>query len=266
METIMQRHAATPRRAHGLAAASFLFVGLAIANWPAHAQTACGAQSDFLVRSHPTLAPVRPADCAIVFQSPPDFTWPPQSGSNTYTVGLTFPDGHTESKTTTQSWFAWPAQLPAGNFSWKVSVAGASNDTGQARTFTIDPTATAFVVPSGDAALAKSKSSVRPRSWANDATSPVLAAQSERAAGFSALKQDVDNHLNDPVMAEPKSTSKNSNYDDTVSEQKRTLAAAFAWAVSKNPTYGADAARRLVAQAAWSTTGAISFANNDMGS
>src|SRR3954469_9983024 len=33
----MQRHAAI-RRAHGLTAATFLFVGLAIANWPAHAQ------------------------------------------------------------------------------------------------------------------------------------------------------------------------------------------------------------------------------------
>src|SRR6476661_5739414 len=97
------------RRAPILAAASFLMVGLAIANWPAHAQTqpVCTAKSDFLVRSDPLLAPVRPADCSLQFQSPPDFTWPPQSGSNTYTVALTFPDGHTETSSTTKNWLAW---------------------------------------------------------------------------------------------------------------------------------------------------------------
>ena len=247
-----------------LAAATLVICAAAIHAHPANA--ACAGQSDFLVRSDPLLAPVRPADCSRVYQSPPDFTWPPQGGSNTYTVSLTFPDGHTETVSTARNWLAWQASIPAGNYSWKVSVAGSVTDSSQPRTFTVDSTATPFVVPSGDAALARARLVPRPRSWANDGTSPVLAAAAERSAGFASLTQEVGNHLGDPVMAEPVSGSSNSNYDDTVMEQKRTLASAYAWAVSKNPTYGADAARRLLAQAAWSTTGPISFANNDMGS
>lgn len=256
------------RRARTLVGATALLIGAAIAAWPsqAQAQVACGAQSDFLVRSDALLAPVRPADCSAVNQSPPDFTWPPQSGSNTYTVTLTFPDAHTESRSTTQNWLAWDAQLPAGKFSWVVKVAGSSNDTGQARTFTIDATAAGFVVPTGDQSLARAKNTARPRSWASDATSPIAAAQAERATGFNTMKTDVDGRLTNAVTPEPTSTSKNSNYDDTVMEQKRTLNAAYAWAVTKDAKYGADAARRLMAQAGWSTTGPISFANNDMGS
>jgi hypothetical protein len=252
-------------RARTLAAATFLLVAAAIAAQPAHAQS-CGGQSDFLVRSDPLLAPVRPADCSTVFQAPPDFTWPSQGGSNTYTVSLTFPDGHTESRSTSKNWLAWDQQIPAGKYVWKVGVAGASNDTGQNRTFTVDTGAVPFVTPSGDIALNRAKTTARPRSWANDSTSPLLAAKAERAGGFNAMKTDVDGRLADAVLAEPTSGSKNANYDDTVMEQKRTLNAAYAWAVTKDAKYGADAARRLMAQAGWSTTGAVSFANNDMGS
>ena len=255
-----------PRRARTLIAATFLLAGAIVWQHSAQAQTACGAQSDFLVRSDPLLAPVRPSDCARVYQSPPDFTWPPQGGDNTYTLTLTFPDGHTESASTSKNWLAWQAQLPTGSYRWTLKVAGSSIDTGQPRTFTVDATAAGFVVPSGDAALSRAKSTPRPRSWANDATSPVLAAQAERSSGFAALKSDVEGRFSNPVLPDPTSGSKNSNYDDTVMEQKRTLAAAYAWAVTKDARFGADAARRLLAQASWSTTGPIAFANNDMAS
>jgi hypothetical protein len=51
-----------------------------------------------------------------------------------------------------------------------------------------------------------------------------------------------------------------------VSEQKRTLAAALAWAGTHDRRFGEDAARRLMAQAAWSTTGPIAYKTNDMAS
>jgi hypothetical protein len=255
------------RRARLIIGASGLLVAAALVAPPAQAQAqTCGAQADFLVRSDPLLAPIRPADCATVYQAPPDFTWPPASGSNTYTVSLTFPDGHTESRATSKNWLAWDQPIPAGKYSWKVAASGATNQAGAARSFTVDPSAVAFLTPSGDVALARAKNTARPRSWAADATSPIAAAKAERATGFNAMKTDVDGRLANAVLAEPASSSKNANYDDTVMEQKRTLNAAFAWAVTKDPKYGADAARRLMAQAAWSTTGPISFANNDMGS
>ena len=91
-------------RARMLAAATLVICAAAIQAHPANA--ACAGQSDFLVRSDPLLAPVRPADCSRVYQSPPDFTWPPQGGSNTYTVSHTFPDGHTETVSTARNWLA----------------------------------------------------------------------------------------------------------------------------------------------------------------
>jgi hypothetical protein len=105
----------------------------------------CGTQSDFLVKADPLLAPVRPVDCSRVFQAPPDFSWPAAKGADTYTVSLTFPDGHVEEATTTTNWFAWPAALPAGNYSWTVSAAGQRSQASLARTFTVDASATAFM-------------------------------------------------------------------------------------------------------------------------
>ena len=123
-------------RMNVLVATLVLVAGIVFA-CSAHAQ-ACGAQSDFLVRSDPLLAPVRPADCATVFQAPPDFTWPAQRGDNVYTVTLTFPDGHTETRVTSTNWLAWDQAVPAGRYAWRVIVSGSSNKSGAQRTFTIN--------------------------------------------------------------------------------------------------------------------------------
>jgi hypothetical protein len=121
-----------------LAAAALALIAGALYTHSGHAQNACGAQSDFLVRSDPLLAPVRPVDCATVFQAPPDFTWPAQRGDNVYTVTLTFPDGHTEVRRTSTNWLAWDEAVPAGRYAWTVAVSGAANKSGAQRTFTIN--------------------------------------------------------------------------------------------------------------------------------
>jgi hypothetical protein len=231
----------------------------------AASRSACGTQSDFLLRSDPLLAPVRPMDCSVVTQSPPEFTWPPLEGKFTYTVMLTGPDGKTESRSTPRNWLAWDRVLPAGKYTWQMK-SSYDNEVSKPRTFTIAPDAVAFVLPAEDTALERARATPRPRSWPADATSPLPRLKAERAAGFAALLEEVDNKMHLPVQAEPQAGSNDSNYNDTVDEQKRTLAAALAWAGTKNPKYGADAARRLVAQARWSSTGRISFHNNDMAS
>ena len=238
-----------------------------------HAQSAraeaprsgCGVHSDFLMRSDALLAPVRPTDCSVITQSPPEFTWPPLEGKFTYTLTLTLPDGGTESRTTTKNWLVWDKVLPSGKYSWTLK-STLDKEVTQPRTFTIAPDAVPFLLPTEDAALKRAKETPRPRTWAADASTPILAAKSERATGFKVIVDDVEGHMHLPAQEEPNAGSNDSNYEDTVAEQKRTLAAAFAWAVTHNPTYGADAARRLVAQAKWSTTGRISFRNNDMAS
>jgi hypothetical protein len=90
----------------------------------ASAHAACGVHNDFLVRSDALLAPVRPADCETVAQTPPDFTWPPQQVHSSYTLALKFPDGHVEKNTTTRNFVTWPQALPPGAYSWSVKANG----------------------------------------------------------------------------------------------------------------------------------------------
>ena len=224
----------------------------------------CGTQSDILVRSDPTLAPVRPADCSTVTQTPPEFTWPPQDGPNTYVVTLVHPDGEREYKATNENWLVWDRALPPGRYRWQVEVKG--GEKGEPRQFRIAADAVTFLVPGDDAALARAKKLPHPRTWASDETSPIEALKAERARGFASLLDEVEGKMQIEVQPEPKAESLNENYEDVVAEQKRTLAAALAWAVTKQRRYGEDAARRLVAQARWNTDGSLSYRTNDISS
>ncbi len=237
---------------------------LALASAQAHA--ACGRQTDFLVRSDTQLAPVRPADCSTVTQSPPEFSWPPQSGENTYTVTLTLPGGKSETRKTSANWILWDQPLPPGAYTWRVTSSGASEQKGEPRAFVIAPDAVAFTMPTPAALYARAVATPRPRTWSTDSTRPLGAARAERAGGYSKLLREVDDKMPAPVQPEPMSGSINSNYDDTTAEQKRTLNSALAWATTRQKRYGADATRRLLAQAAWNTEGTLSYKTNDMGS
>ena len=140
------------RQARTLAGSlAFILVGAALYANNVHAAD-CGTQADFLVKADPLLAAVRPVDCSRVFQAPPAFSWPAANGVDTYTVSLTFPDGHVEEATTATNWFAWPAALPAGNYSWTVSASGRRSQESLARTFTVDASAAAFTQPVSTAA------------------------------------------------------------------------------------------------------------------
>jgi hypothetical protein len=235
----------------------------AIAVAAAHAHAACPPHKDFLTRSDPTLAPVRPTDCGVTAQTPPEFTWPPRKGDESYQVLLKFPDGRVESRTTTRNWLLWDAQLPAGTYTWQVRVTGAERETSESRRFTITPDAVPFVVPAAGTMLVKARATPRPRTFPRGTQNALSALKEERAKGFKSL---VENVWNDEkrMEAEPASPSTNSNYNDTVSEQKRTLAAALAWAGTHERRHGEDAARRLMAQAMWSLSGPISYKVNDM--
>lgn len=226
----------------------------------------CGdGKSDFLVRSDPTLAPVHPADCSTTTQSPPEFVWPPQDGKNTYTLQLTHPDGRTESRATSTNWVLWDRALAAGTYTWRLKVAGVTNETSRPRKFTITADAVPFVVPTGDKLVQQARAATRPRTWSADPTHPLAAVRAKRAAAWGDLVNEVENKMPAPVQPEPAATSIGSNYEDTVAEQKRTLGAALAYAVTREARFGRDAKRRLLAQARWSATGPLSYANNDMG-
>ncbi len=265
-------HACMPPRLHRRRRATLAACFLATSCWTwavepqavdAAPQT-CGTFSDILVRSDPTLAPVRPADCATVTQSPPEFTWPPQDGKKSYVLTLLHPDGRSETRRTTNNWLAWDRPLAAGAYQWRVKVEG--GDESQARRFTITRDAVSFVLPDEEKMLQRARQMPHPRSWARGDANPLPALLAERSKGFHELLSGVDGKIHVDVQPEPRAQSANANYEDAVAEHKRTLAAALAWAATRQPRYGKDAARRLTAQARWSTTGALSYANNDTAS
>ena len=124
------------RKPVAAAFAAVLLAAAAIAAPRAHA--ACGEHRDFLTHADPLLASVRPADCATLFAEAPQFTWPLQDGARAYTVVLTFPDGHSESRTTSGNWLAWDRSVPPGEYSWRVSTEGDARRKSDARTFRVD--------------------------------------------------------------------------------------------------------------------------------
>ena len=236
---------------------------------------ACPTPNDFLAPAHVLTAPLRPGNCARIRQTPSEFTWPEiasppaQSGPGEKpkryaTLTLKFPDGHAESVSTDSNWLAWDSVLPPGEYRWQLTRPDGAKSA--ERRFTIEKDAAPFVIPGNADALKHAKAQPRPRTWTHDDRGAMAAIKAERKAGFGLLLRMVEDKVGVPVQPEPRSGSINANYDDTVGEQKRSLAAALAWAATKNRRYGEDAARRLVAQAKWSVDGPLSFRENDMGS
>ena len=83
----------------------------------AQAQTCVpGATADWMATSDQLAAPIRPAECASVEQSPPDFGWPDISSDGVYQVTLTYPDGHAKTLAAAQNWINWDEVLPPGSY------------------------------------------------------------------------------------------------------------------------------------------------------
>ena len=229
-----------------LVAAFLLCLG---AGWSSSAQAqACvpNPNPDWMTTafaSNKGLAAPRPGDCQVVEQTPPDFTWPDIGGS--YTLNLRFPDGHTESRTAAQNWFNWDATLPAGAYSWTVqSGAGIS----QVRQFTVSATAAPFVVPNIDAVVAQVQNKPHPRSLPDDATLAQMAAESERVTAISFVRDRVDSRLTEqlPDQGVQGDGNRYDGYGD------RALDALMAYAYNRtNPTYIAEAKRRVLNLATW---------------
>ena len=139
------------RRARTLAAS--LAVVLAATAFYANnvsAAEGCGMQHDFAAGKGPLPAPVKPADCARIYQGAPDFTWPTLAGARGYTVVITFADGRREARNTNVNWLAWDEALPAGAYTWQVVATGTKTVASQPRSFTVD-SAAAAIAPATEA-------------------------------------------------------------------------------------------------------------------
>ena len=168
------------RRARTLAVAlAFLLGGTALYVKGVQAAS-CGAQSDFIAGTGPLPAPVRPADCARIYQGAPDFTWPAAAGVQAYTVVVTFADGRREARSTNVNWLAWDEALPAGAYTWQVVATGAKTLASQPRTFTVDSTAAAVAPADADLHNAAASSTTYPRDSLGSPTLTVTAPASGR--------------------------------------------------------------------------------------
>ncbi len=230
------------RRLIGSALLAFLGAG-------AQAQTTCvpGTTADWMMTSDQLAATVRPTDCAVVEQSPPDFGWPSTGGS--YQLTLIYPNGTTKSVTTSKNWANWSEVLPAGTYKWQVTSNGTASRT---REFTVPANATSFLVPAMSTVLSGLSSTARPRGLPDSATLATM--KSQRSSAVDALLSDVKRKSREAL---PGPTGGNGTlYSESA---LRAMAAAV---YSPQKVYQKEAARRLMNLASWDPRGATSYAKD----
>ena len=206
---------------------------------------------------------VRPADCAVVEQTPPDFSWPDHDPDARYTVTITYPDGTSRSLPAPQNWINWDQALPPGDYAWRVRLAsGATVMDSRARRFTVRTDAVPFVVPSADTLFNRAVAKPHPRALPDPATAQAMLAG--RQAGLALLYARVDAAMSLPLPPEPVAGAPDQATLLAAAEGRRTLDAALAWLATRNEAYFAEALRRLLHLAAWDPQGATSYASADL--
>ena len=208
---------------------------------------------------------VRPADCTVVEQTPPDFSWPDHDPKARYTVTLAYPDGSSRSLVAPQNWINWDEALPPGDYAWGVRLeSGGTVADSRVRRFTVSARAVPFVVPSADTLFSRAVAKPHPRALPDPATAQAMLA--ERQADFTVLYARVDALLSAPLPAEPTAGTPEAIAWLAHEESRRTLEAALAWLATWREEYFADALRRALNLAAWSASGSTSYASSDQAS
>ncbi|HEU4645055.1 MAG TPA: DUF4962 domain-containing protein, partial [Burkholderiales bacterium] len=208
---------------------------------------------------------LRPADCAVVEQTPPDFSWPDHDPKARYTVTLAYPDGTSRSLVAPQNWINWDEALPPGDYAWRVRLeSGGTVADSRVRRFTVSAQAVPFVVPSAATLFSRAVAKPHPRALLDPATAQAMLA--ERQAGFTELYARVDALLSAPLPGEPAAGTPEAIAWLAHEESRRMLEAALAWLATWREEYFADALRRALNLAAWDPNGSTSYAASDFAS
>jgi hypothetical protein len=217
--------------------------------------------SDWMVSSDPLAARIRPADCATVEQSPPDFGWPDLSNDASYQVTVTYPGGATKTLSAPQNWLNWNEVLPAGTYSWRVQVTSSGGTkTSQPRHFIVPANASPFLVPATATLLNRVTSKARPRGLPDASTLSTMAGQ--RQSAIAALVSEVNGKIGNSLPNEP-----TSSVDDAVhTECKQTLKSLMAYVYTRQDSHYNDALRRVMNLASWDPRGPTAYAKVDMAS
>jgi hypothetical protein len=210
-------------------------------------------------------APVRPAGCARVEQTPPDFSWPDFGPGSRYEFRLTYPDGTARSSATERNWIAWSEALPPGEYRWQVRLVPKTGQGADSRTrrFVVEAGAVPFVVPEWRTLFERASARPRPRALPGDRDPLFASLASERGEGLERLIKEVDGSLGSVPQGEPAARSATPYWREVHDEARRTLHAAVAWIATKDERYFAEALRRTQNLARWNPRGITSHANAD---
>jgi hypothetical protein len=210
----------------------------------AYAQNCAPVSQDLLVSTNPGAALIRPRECSVVEQTPPDFSWP-FIGTGPYTVTLTFPDSHIEQRTATHNWLNWNGTLPAGNYTWTVTHA---DQTSQPRQFTVSTIAVPFVVPDMTSVISQLLAKPHPRGMPDTATLQAMASQ--RTSQIQSLERDVNFNFNDVGPLAGSEQMGNGTFYG-----KAALKALTLYAYNGSATYRDHAKTRVLRLASWDPRG-----------
>lgn len=253
-----------------LAMLLLLLAGQASGAQVASSQPACSqTASDWLAGKDLLAAPIQPADCTTVAQTPPDFGWSDQGPGAKYRFTLFFPDGKSRTRDTDKNWMAWPESLEPGEYGWRVEVFRKTQSTGEAgrvRHFTVSQGAVPFVVPDVHELYHRAAALPHPRALPRGVEKEGLmgALLKERQMGVKVLLSDVENHLHRALPAEPSMQLSSGSIESITHDEMRSMVkSAFAWVVSRNGNYLEDAKRRALSVAAWNPHGSTSFTKAD---
>ena len=251
-----------------------LLLGLPLVAW-----AACDAAApvDWMSSSGLPVLPVRPAQCASVSQSPPDFNWPHRRLGDRYRLVVRSMAGVEQAVSTTANWHMWDKPFAPGTyFWWVIATDSAGKDWRSAsRGFTVPPDTPLFVVP--DIAVLKAKTQARPhprglpQGLGRSALLQALSA--ERGPGWRQLLARVEADLKRGAVAEPTADPRGMpDRADQVKviqslwammnvEQTRVLEAALVAALTPGDDYLAHAHRLILGLAAWNPDGSSSHAS-----
>jgi hypothetical protein len=202
-------------------------------------------------------APIRPAECASVEQSPPDFGWPDISSDGVYQVTLTYPDGRAKTLAAAQNWINWNEVLPAGSYSWQVQLTDSTGTrVSRARDFTVSANATPFLAPDAATLLNRVTAEAHPRGLPDPTTLALML--SDRQPAVSALASAVSSLLSGALPGAPSGSVEPQVRDECM----RTLHSLTAYLYTHRDIYFNDALRRVLNLTYWDPRGSTSYANS----
>lgn len=234
--------------------------------------------ADWMDKAGFPVLPVRPADCAIAAQTPPDFNWPHRWNVKRYTLHVRGPDGKERIASTASNWYSWGEVFAPGQYTWWVVAERKDDDKAirsSTRSFQVTDSATPFVMEPVDELLDRALHQARPRGLPHGELREALlqSLNGERHVAFGQLLVRVDRYASEPLPIEPSlDTREIAGRAEQVKaiqamwrmmnvEETRVLESAFAAALTKQPSRVDTAVRRVLNLASWNPNGASSYAS-----